>query len=374
MINPLPIRSRKITMRSSGMTTYRECARKFMLQERHGLAPIAEHSSALHTGTLLHTIITSLYMGLDLPDAENMAIQQNAREQSDLIEIAARPTFGGYIGGKKIEVLLKDLAHELSLARMMAALYWKHYRTNTREFDVVPEFIEAPLEYKHHLYTSTFHGRMDLLLRHKETGHYWIWDLKTLVPTICTRQRSDTFLMDPQPWFYWLMADYTLRNREYCGNDSSPPKVAGCIHIVMQKPSIRYCGKDATFNDYIDRCQTEFYEPRFNKFKRGLTNGPPILVSKINMNQLPGWMNPLLYEFDQACSRRVGSSIPGRSYFDDWPPNNAACYNWNRPCQFLRLCQANEKMWPAYTKSHFKQDFRDDREEREDEANNSGKK
>ena len=91
---------------------------------------------------------------------------------------------------------------------------------------------------------------------------------------------------------------------------------------VIQVPGIRFCSKDkGDWNSYEDRCFTWILSDskHLGEFAR------PISQGRLTRCR----------EFLWECSKRILESRRA----DRWLPNEMACFNYNRECEFLPLCQ-----------------------------------
>lgn len=325
----IPYKPRDVPMRSSAWDTFRACPRKFLFQERYGLKARGRYSPALFIGDVAHTIITSVYQGTPLEEAERAA----ARKMGEAIS--------------KCSDKQRDIEKDYTMGRMLANVYFDHFEMSLKGFTIVQELIERLLTYDHPDYVSPIMGRLDMVLKDSK-GDYWIWDLKTVSSSISTVQRAATILFDPQPWFYKILLANELRKQGEVG------KVKGILHVLLQKPSLRL-KKGEVFKDYVQRCVLDFYDTRMKQAKESPDVHPPLLVSRVKFpSKTPRWVHTMLWDLDRHSADEADPEF--------FYPDKNACFNYNSKCPFLPVCQASESTWPVILGTHFEQSFREDEE------------
>ena len=372
--NPLGISSRQVPMRSTASSCLSQCERKFMFRERYGLVPRANYQAALVLGELVHLYITTVFRTGDEEAGRAGVKMAVARQQATIVE--------SLTGGRKLTKRdsvqpewatqqMEALAQDAKKAEMMGRIFVDKFMGTVGNMEVVSEFIEAPLHWEMPDREVPLAGRLDLVLRDKKTGKYWIWDLKTMSAKFSSLNRAAMFKQDVQPWFYKLLLTQALRERGYKGHDGKRPSVAGVIHVIYQKPGPQFCGKDKTFDDYVVRCKKDFYELRFAEVRAGTRkDGPPVLVSKLPLGRVPGWVMTRINQLEYACSTPICDNIGApldtlkdKSFFSKWAPNCTACFDYNTECAYLPLCKVSEELWPRVVANHYLQSFRQDEEE-----------
>ncbi|GAG25931.1 unnamed protein product [marine sediment metagenome] len=176
-------------------------------------------------------------------------------------------------------------------------------------------------------------------------------DLKTCAATLNTFERAMQVRFDRQPLIYRHLARAGLREL------GLPDNVVGVIHIVIQKPNLKFCEKDkGDFERYIGRCRRDFFDARQAAYQERTRDCPPILVSTIEYSSAsdPAWFLASLREYERAA-RAVPDS--GQYY-----PDEAACFKWKRRCPMWDLCASNPVLWPQVVAEKYEQSFRDDEE------------
>lgn len=353
-----------------------------MFRERYGLVPKRNYQPALVIGELVHLFITTMFQDGDEDLALATMKKKVAQKQAALLT--------GLTDGRPVQKSasiqpewatrrIEALAQDGKKAEMMGRIFVDNFLGTVGNMEVVSEFIEAPLHWEMPSREVPLAGRLDLVLRDKTTGKYWIWDLKTMSPKFSTLNRAAMFKQDVQPWFYKILLQQALKERGYKklsagGTPIGPPSVGGVIHVIFQKPGLAFCKKDKTFDNYVQRCKTDFYDARFAEVKAGTrTDGPPVLVSKLTLGRVPGWVITRLNQLEYACSTpicdQIGApllALKDKSFFSKWAPDCTACFDYNTECAYLPICKADEKLWPRIVANHYEQEFRSDVEAHRD--------
>jgi len=90
---------------------------------------------------------------------------------------------------------------------------------------------------------------------------------------------------------------------------------------LIQKPTIKFCKKDATPEDYENRCLDWLTE----KPERLVSHSHILTQSRMDQSRQFAW----------SCSKRI---LENRQH-DRWLPTAQACYSWSRECEYMGLCQ-----------------------------------
>lgn len=92
---------------------------------------------------------------------------------------------------------------------------------------------------------------------------------------------------------------------------------------VIAVPGIKLCGKDADPQAYEQRCFEWLMDPEYPN--RMMSH--PFVLTDGRIKQAQGFM--------WECSKRI---LENRRN-DRWLPNPGACFAWERPCEYLPLCE-----------------------------------
>lgn len=93
-------------------------------------------------------------------------------------------------------------------------------------------------------------GVLDLVIYNTRTNTVWVIDLKSTSNKAQTRCAS--FLLEMQTLLYPVLAREDLASGRLLATDGSSlssATVGGMIHIVVEKPAIKFCSKDRSYNE-----------------------------------------------------------------------------------------------------------------------------
>lgn len=319
---------------SSTITQYQTCPRKFMYSELLHLQPKGYYASALSVGSIYHRYMECFYSGVSTHDADFKIAAHMTKTVDDLLKDA--DALGILPNGKSVNTIREHMTKDHALARAMALWSW-HFSpfpptTSTDKWAVVA--VELSVE------TPQIAGRLDMILRNKDTGRLWIVDHKTTSQS--PAHVSGAFKFAIQPFLYRKLA---------AAHFSEDP--AGIIHNVIRKPRI-LLKSSQTLTDYA-REVIEWYEGD-GKWKKNAELhelDPPFVRSIIHFTDTPATESQLQLEEVSAASR--ANLDPDR-----FPRYAHSCFAWNRPCPYLPICQADKVRWGTIAKEHYNISHRDD--------------
>lgn len=296
-------------IRPSGLQGCPNCPRRYLFSNRlrWGLRK-SESSSALVIGTIVHRFMAGLYAGM------------SAAQVTDTLAAAVTPLIDEETDSKRRQNMLK----EWNVARVMVDHWLLAYgHPNDHEIEVlaVEQTLCAPLTFlgKH---TTSLIGTLDVALQNKSV-EVWIMDHKT------TGLRPSLFASG-------LAYDNQSRAYRELWNAAHPDTPAvGIIHNILMKPTIRL-KKNQTYEEYYEEVG-EWYEsqaicdpgtaPFMKSYVRFLE--PPLA-------ECPEARNIVEAEARWCCIE------PNLA---DFYRNRRSCYDYNRPCPYLDLCNTNPRAW-----------------------------
>lgn len=344
---------REPPIRSSSLDVLASCPRKFMWSSRLGLKRRGQYVPSLEVGTMVHAIIAGVLKGGDL---EKVVADLKEKEHAALREHAAK---GGLPTQLAVEVTARQQVDDRAKATMIASIFLTQYSCSIlAPFDPISGLSEVPLEAETRY--GLLRGRLDLVLQSKDQGEYWVTDFKTLDASRSTLDRAAQVRFEPQPWIYRHLL------QAYLGPTA---RVAGCVHIIIQKPNLKFCRTDTAagraqnrdpFQSYLDRCRVNFYAKRFAAFAAGEKGAcPPILVRTQSMAGQPDpeWLSARLEAYEMWSTVDVDSAL--------FYPVHSSCFHFNRRCQFFDLCMSDPGAWGSEIAQKYVTSFREDEEDAE---------
>lgn len=387
------------TLRSSAMTLFEQCKRKYLYRYRLGLRPRA-YMSALHTGDIYHQIMCELYSGRDMGQALGITSATVVKRREQLEKSADE--LGMLPNGKTIEKVLTALMSDTQLAKVLAIWVWKHYPMDlTKWVQVLPP--ETLIECKYETLNQLIRIRLDALIRKVDSDEVWIVDHKTTSmqsPTV----RAKSVLMEIQPKLYRIAVDSYLKG--YNKEHGTKLKCVGIIHNFIKKPGIRFCpdttdrlrttfspaiakklGKNpnnlVAFHDSLTEKQREVYgseaaliladeqfmcpwEKYLTRVEQWFSNeakmnpeDPPYLRSRVRFVE-PVMTTEILVQLRQAD--RAARTWPDFSKFYR-DPSGTACYKFNSQCPYWDMCTNPISTWPRLIHCGFDIKTRDEEDE-----------
>ncbi len=322
---------------STNMKTLALCRRRFLFAHRLGLVPKG-FSRPLSMGDLYHRIMESLYLGNHLSRVSESAAEWIAETVVGLAAVAdAR---GGLPGGQSLRELQDQANSDLLKAQAMAVAIWEAHPLDSETWEVVA--VEQPITIKLRLplyVAAPISMQIDLLLRHRKSGEGWIVDHKTTSASPVQRARMLSF--DCQPRIYRFGAAQAYPDMP----------IVGAIYSIIKKPTIKYCGKDKSFSDYIERVKQWYVDKR-----EKTPHDPPFVASHLRFTE-PVLPTELLTQLRETS--RASRCAPTLTNFPKTPNTEQVCESEYGLCPFAELCTSDPGTWSVLIPSGFNQVDRD---------------
>ena len=296
----------------SYLRTLDRCPRYALWSYHLGLKLARAHRSpAATTGTLAHGLLQCRYAaGSDVTDAEveescQTLVDEKVAEEQALLE--------GDLTGQA-EANIQAIGRAWDVARTIVRIFWDRYP--------LPDDIEV-LDSERTIIGSAISrsqegpvgGTLDLALRKGDDT--WLVDHKTVSEDPAKRFKGYSF--DPQYQLYPLLWGLT--------KGEAP---VGFIFNYIQVPTIKFCKKDKTFNDYVARCG-KWYDQQ---------DHAPITSWAIRINPKTHLTEEFEEKVDDAIWRANSHWWSGGHWEADWPRHSCSCRLYNRECPYLGLCEA----------------------------------
>lgn len=341
-------------IRSTAISTFEGCPRKFLYREKMGLKPKG-YSSPLFMGQVFHRVLQSMFMGQSPEEALDSAGPMVTRLTC---EIMGQANEVGMIGNKDAASLAKKAEEDYHKARAMAWAFMQFSPFDWSEWEILTHpdgtpMVECLLQANIPGVSVPLIAPCDLALIHKETGEVWIVDHKTT--GMDTKARADSVRISSQMALYRLVLQCHLDN--WAGDSGEPIReVVGSIHNIVKKPGIKYCPntKDkAGFQSYLDRLLLWYKETH-----EADPQNSPIFQSQTRFSEPPLTEEIFLRLRQMSRASRAAPDIHRFYRAGDY-----ACLNFNSVCPYLCLCSSAPAMWPGLVKDRFDISFREDEEE-----------
>lgn len=340
-------------IRSSGIKEFEHCPRKFLYTYKLGIKP-RTYQPALHIGNVLHLVLQSLFMGKSQTEALDAAKQYFHRYCNQLLSDADEAGFTPQ--GKSIEGVVKSAEEDYHKARAMAVAFMSFKPFDWKKWHILytPDgtpCVELLLEAKVKGVSVPIIAPCDLALVKVGTREVWIVDHKTT--SIDTLARAKSIKISPQVALYRLVLQCHLDQWGEQSKEHKGLRVCGSIHNIIKKPTIKYCKKDKSFEDYINRV-TEWYK---EKHKDDPSHSP-ILQPETCFTE-PTMTKELYLRLRQQA--RASRAAPDLDRF--YRAGDYACHQFNTVCPFIDLCDSDPVMWPDIIRTRFDIKFREDEDE-----------
>jgi len=275
---------------SSSLSAFRDCPRKYFHQYERGRVPLAE-SEALTLGKWIHAALDAWWR-ID-----------GTIQDRHLAAVEAAPL---------------DLMPEQTMARALAMLY--HYAPPVDQFNVLA--VEQPFEVKiengngkgRSFYGYRLAGKIDVVLKRKDTGDIWIMDHKTTTREIVGFGS------------YWQRLQVDGQMSNYCLAFNA----RGFIYDALRVPSVRLCGKDEaeaakTGTDpseaYMQRCISIIAEDpaQWYQWREYTKTNDDMAEARQDL-----WQQVEMFRSCDTAAR--------------WPRNPNACVGLYGTCPYLDVC------------------------------------
>lgn len=346
-------------IRSTPLTVLDECPRKFLYTFKLGIQP-KTIQRPLSLGSFVHLVLKGLFLGASEKEAMDMAEGQYEQHKADLQTWVDKAGF--LPDGSDIKGVLEDLYEDFHKAKAMAICFWRFRPFDPAKWKILhsPDgtpMVERLLELTYDGIKLPIRVPCDLALIHLETNEVWIVDFKTT--SFDPKLRAIPTKISPQLALYRLVLQAHLDKWAEEGHEA-PRKVAGSMHAILKKPTIKYCPdtKDKKevggFSHYIERV-IEWYKEREQKDP----NNPPLALDPNRFRR----QVPLSREFYNRLRKYVQWSKMAPNFDKFYRAGESTCLKFNRPCPYLMICNSDPSMWPEIIRSHYEIRFREDAEE-----------
>lgn len=300
-------------IRASGVDLYGECARKYWFMNQARISPpVPRVGVALSTGTLFHTIMEETFrQSFDLEKGlakAAAAVKEECSRLSKLWNTLPYPD-----DQDRCTKAVSDLERCLHVSSAIATIWWETCPPKFKPEDII--FIEEELsgEIAGHLVG----GRIDYAVSNA-TG-YCVLDYKTT-----SHPPEDVLAGRVFSLAFFIYCTLLERIR------GSRPQ--GMIYNIIQRPTIKFCKKDKTFDDYVERVKLWYKDlatDAMASFFIPFTGGIPGLTTQ-EFNRL---VTPLSHVLQN----------PDPIY---WPRNAKSCTGlYGTPCPYYPLCSINPQFW-----------------------------
>ena len=326
----------------SVIKTFTVCPRRLLLRYIFDLGRRRQqHSFAPSAGTLVHAILAAAYknIGGTIEDAVTAAHDQTLKP---LIETLTKQITTDLSG--ETEKSLKAVQDAWSVAKAVGEIFLLRYppEATLNGFpDCAVEFVAVerkfnfsylPPESELTVNDIEIGGTPDAILKvtpKKGDPYLIVMDHKTTTKDLKTAITG--FSYNPQ-----VLMGATLAEREF------KLPVRGFIFNVIKMPTIRYCGKDKTFQDYVDRCIRWYADTKDGEKMRSWSIGCSEQQRKLADSAF--WRTLETIRFAIA----MGTTIPKEEMEGSWlhamlaffPATYTGCSQGFRDCDFVPLCEA----------------------------------
>jgi len=335
------------TIRSTPLKVLDECRRKFMFEYRMGLKPRGSYSSPLGVGEIYHIIQACQLRGENRSQAFRVASQFVAETHSNLVA-KADPRTGYLPGGKPLESVVEQLERDHQVAKAMACYVWDYHPFNLQDFRVLS--VERLIEVRIKGVKQPIRVKADLLLVRGEEPPYEVWIVDHKTTGLSPVLKTQVYPFDVQPRLYRLGLHVWLNSKRspLDGPLGKKATVAGCIHSVIQRPTIRL-KQSETFDDYLGRV-ADWYKDKENESP----GAPPYLRSQVRFHE--ALMTPELMARLKYGSRMSRIDLDPDVFWR----NESACVGVGKStCPFLPLCRTASVAWPNMIEADFEISHRD---------------
>ena len=238
----LILQSARVVLSCSSCNTWRECPRKYLLQNRLSIQPPRDRLSRARTiGTFLHSLLAQSY-ALPNEAAEQLVYDRAVKPlEKERNELAAGDKLGTFDEDATV------IAESWDLARVMFDYYWKTYPLDRSKINV--KFIETTIVAPS--LTGYPVAIVDLVLLDENKKLAWVVDHKSL--TKKPESQVAGLSWSAQSYLYPALVASAL-DAQGLGDYIVP----GIIYNLLQKPTIKFCKKDKDFSAYCQRVAEEY--------------------------------------------------------------------------------------------------------------------
>lgn len=317
-----------------------------MLAYRCGLKLKGYTPKALNIGSIYHTMMQNLALGLDIKDALVEAHTSVAKQKAIIAKDANEQ--GVLPNGKTLELYDNSMEEAYSFAQMLFMITAKPFFLEFGEIakgNWIPLLVENAVQTKLEGFKSPLRCKVDLLLATKN-NEVVVVDYKTTGKEISKVAASYRWNIQVLLTAYIISAHYAQAGLT----------LKGFLHNVIRKPTIKYPTRNSpTMDIYIENCKKWYDEKQIEN-----PDEPTMARSMVSCNgAITQEFHNTLTLMDNACS---GDLDP-----DLYPRIDSKCMGLygNSPCPYLQLCQSGASLWPTIIKNQYTQEFREAEEESE---------
>jgi len=322
---------RTVHLRSTGMSDFELCPRKFLFRHRAGLVPRSTGSPALARGDIFHRIIASILVGDD-----PLVAERKAHERMEELRFGLAKHVGpaGYLpNGSTPEEAAKALESNTLVAIAMSRAYRRFHQVGTwtiAGLRVLEGSVEVPI-------TAEEDGRLDCVVVDRN-NHTYVLDHKTCSWNLT--QYARTLPLSAQTLIYPRLLTRFLVGLPGC-------QASGICYCIIKTPSIR-CSRvdDFSLAKYAKRVE-EWYEENPNDTMLRTFIRPSHELIKLSVGRL-------------AAAHHAAVRVPNVADFPG--TGGSACQAYNTLCPYLSLCTTDTARWPQEL-ARFDRSWRDDPEE-----------
>lgn len=327
---PLPVVTPNVS--ASAVGTWCTCRRKFMWEKRYNLIPKEwVYSEALTEGKWFHRFMQHAAQGVPV---EQTVMEIGEQIKRRLAEVAAKSVVADRSASESL-----DLERTLQLVRAMSSAFLRRYPRDPhrRAFHLPDGTVAAEwlITIRQRGWPAHIKVIIDLVEEDTRDGSLWLTDYKTVGKSTKPMDRLRTMMWEIQPQLYRFAATTMLRT---LGVDRP---IVGFTHAVIQRPTIRQTQKE----DY------EGYLSRVDAWYADNTEYEKIVRSDIRFGQTP-ILTPDLGHWMTEMARASRAKIQLRHFPRD--PSGRACFEYNRPCPYLRLCESPTDSWSQVIQESYK--------------------
>jgi len=340
---------RNPSIRSSGLSCFEKCPRKFLFRNRYGLVGHGRRD-ALDIGSTLHRTLQLLYEGNEWAAASHILETEHTARKVELEEVTDDAGFLPDATDLGVALKSLDMTHYKGIA--MGRVFWKYHPLSRDKYPTLLDPSEHPFVEKFITLDlpiggihSTVTAQYDRVVADPNEPAVWIVDHKTT--SMSPLLRAQALALSSQAQLYRLLLEAWFNEVKAVYPYYPQLRVKGIIHNIIRTPTIKYCSKDKDFPSYIERL-IQWYESQ--------PSDDPPMVQSFTLFKGDAYAPELisrLARYAKACQH----APEDLSYF--WRAGDYTCHDFNSPCPYLRLCSADPALWPQLIKDHYRIEFRD---------------
>lgn len=314
-------------IRSSAVSTFQTCPRKFLFDEKLGLKA-KSYEGALFRGDIYHQFRAHLIQGVSIEEAVKSVRATLDESKTKLAQQAG--TDGRLPGGYDLASILSTIDDDFGVAQAMAEAVHTLHPLDPKKWRIALHPItRSPMVETLHEQFYAWEGetykivvQFDRVLEHIPTGNIWLVDDKTtkFSPSLIAASKS-------------FALQIRLYRTALC--ELFPPeRIVGTIHTILKVPTIRQKQKQS-FKEYVQEVK--------DWYPKKATENPddkPIIQSFTRFDE-DVWSAELHEIIQRQC---IASGRP--PVLSDFPRHDGACFKYDKTCAYLHLCNTNPGTWP----------------------------